>query len=359
MLDFTIDEPPIPTALDGPGAADFVAAIEVANEVEGIGFGSHDLDFLPSEELPSFQPNEFETKRMLVARANGAIVGRALYETTKGGGADTAWLVVQVLPAFRRHGVGRALADAVEALAVAEGKAKAVTYVVSPDDGSDDRLASPTGFGSVPRANAEVQFLLVRGYSLEQVERASRIALPVPAAELADRLAEATARSGPDYAIRSWVNGVPERWREDVAVLLTRMSTDEPQGNLDQPEDPWTVERLAAADLRDEANPRDRLTVAVEHLPTGRLAGFSELTVPVETDRAVSQESTIVLSEHRGHKLGMLLKVANFDHLQRERPGHPSIYTFNAEENRFMLDVNEAVGFVPFAYNGAWKKVLG
>lgn len=51
----------------------------------------------------------------------------------------------------------------------------------------------------------------------------------------------------------------------------------------------------------------------------------------------------------------MLLKVAN---LERERPGHPSVITFNAEENRHMLSVNEAVGFTPFVYEGAWKTVL-
>ena len=63
-----------------------------------------------------------------------------------------------------------------------------------------------------------------------------------------------------------------------------------------------------------------------------------------------------MLREHRGHRLGMLLKIANLQLLQEAAPGHPSVLTWNAEENRPMLGVNEAVGFVPIGYEGAWAK---
>ena len=52
----------------------------------------------------------------------------------------------------------------------------------------------------------------------------------------------------------------------------------------------------------------------------------------------------------------MLLKVAN---LRQLGGAAELIYTFNAEENRPMQAVNEAVGFTPAGVEGAWRKELG
>jgi GNAT superfamily N-acetyltransferase len=207
----------------------------------------------------------------------------------------------------------------------------------------------------VPAANAEVLFLQMNGYRLEQVARASRLALPL---DVTAALARAIEQSGPDYVLHFWTGVTPSNWAPDMAMLRTRMSTEEPNAGLDEPEDPWTPERLIADEELRLATGRTFLTVAVESGPTGGLIGYSTLSVPAETDRAVVQWDTLVLPEHRGHRLGMLLKVANIDTLQRLRPGHPSITTFNAEENRHMLNVNEAVGFVRIGCDGAWRKDL-
>jgi GNAT superfamily N-acetyltransferase len=262
-----------------------------------------------------------------------------------------------VHPDHEGAGIGTALHEVVEAEARAAGFARMLTYAPSPE-APGERVEAPTGFGSVPAANREVRFLLDRGWRLEQVERGSRFALPADLADLEVRRAAAAATAGPDYRVLTWTGPTPAEWLEDQAMLNTRMSTDAPSAGLEEPEDVWTAERVAEYDARMATAPRFTLTAAVEHVPTGRLVAFTQLGVPRDLSRAVNQEDTLVLREHRGHRLGMLLKVANLAYLHEAAPGHSSVLTWNAEENRPMLDVNEAVGFTPIGYEGAWRKDL-
>jgi len=355
-MTFTVEELAVPTDIDAADAADYVASIALRNEVEALGYGTRDLAPEPVEVLPSF--HDAESPRLLFGvRVDGALAARSFLELNTSEESPVAWATVEVLPAHRGRGVGTALAEHVEALARKHGRERLYVYAVSPD-GPGERLVAPTGYGSVPLANPEVRFLLRRGFSLEQVERASRLALPLEPARLSAAVVAASAVSGDDYRLHRWVRRTPERWLDDMALLFTRMSTDAPSAGLEEPEDVWTRSRVVEAEEREEASPREMLTVAVEHIPSGRLAGYSSLSVPPQQARAVMQDDTLVLREHRGHRLGMLLKVANLANLAELRPGHPSVITFNAEENRHMLDVNEAVGFEPIGHEGAWLKRL-
>jgi GNAT superfamily N-acetyltransferase len=343
---------------DDPRVRDYRRAVELRNSVEAAGYGSTDFASSAEEDLPSWH-REHEPRQLFVAAASDAVglVGRGFVESRLVDGWPVAWVAVQVLPEHRRQGIGSALADVVENAARETGAARLLVYVVSPD-APGERLQAPTGSGSVPLANDEVRFLLGRGYRLEQVERGSRLPLPLDADALSRRLDDAARASGTDYRLVRWIGATPEEWRQDMATLLTRMSTDAPSAGLDEPEDLWTVDRLVAQQESDREAPVTALTSAVEHVPSGRLVAFSELSVSDEVTRPVWQEDTLVLREHRGHGLGLAVKVDNLVQLQRERPGHPSIITFNAEENRHMLAINEQLGFVPVGYEGAWRKDL-
>jgi GNAT superfamily N-acetyltransferase len=352
MID--IRELEIPSAVGASGWDDFVTALGIHYGNEALTYGTDELAFSAEEALPNYLDQENEPTRLFVARDGTRMVGAARYEIEPGDDPHTAWMMVDVLAGARGTGVGSALSAKLQGVAATDGIRKAIVYAVS-GYASGPRLAPPTGLGSVPRDNPEVRFLLGKGYRLEQVVRGSRLALPV---DVTARLAEAAAIAGPDFVVHHWVDRTPVKWRADLAMLRQVMSVEEPSAGLEEPEDVWTVERLIADEKRFETSPRSLLVCAVEHVPSGHLAGFTTLSVPAEADRSVSQEDTLVLREHRGHRLGMLLKLANLVEVQRRMPGHPSIITFNAEENRHMLNVNEAIGFVPIGYEGAWRRDL-
>jgi GNAT superfamily N-acetyltransferase len=357
MSEFTLDEVPLPRDLvQDPGAEDFIATTEVRNVVEERGYGTPDVRVSPERLLASWS-DPHAPHRLFVARVDGRIVARGMYHRLLDDDGGACWLDVRVLPEHRRHGIGTALSEHLESFARADGRSHAIVYIVSPD-GSGERLHPPTGSGSLPAGNPEVRFLLGRGYRLEQVVRGSRLALPVDATGLARRLAAARARTGDGYRIRGWSGVTPRPYRDDMAVLLTRMSTDAPQGALDEPEDVWTAERVAEDEARATHDGTVLLTAAAEHVVDGRLVGFTQLAVPPEASAPADQLDTLVLREHRGHALGMLLKLENLATLQSAHPGRPSVTTWNADENRHMLSVNEALGFVPMGYDGAWKLEL-
>ena len=350
-MTFAIDRMPIPDSLDGPGGADFIEMVRVRNAIELELTGNPEAVPTAADILPRWQ-DPYSPQTLFVARVDGAIVGRSILALDiEEGGAHVANVVVEVLAAFQRRGIGSALFAAVEALAAENRRTTLQTdFLNPPQDGP--RIESPTGYGSVPAHSPGVPFARARGFALEQVVRASRLALPYEAP-----LAAALAASGAEYAVETWEGATPEHRVDDLATLHARMSTDAPAAGLDVSEEKWDAERIRTLDALRAKSDTSMLTAAAVHLPTGRLVAYSELSVPDSAALAVRQEDTLVLREHRGHRLGMLVKVANLELLGRLHPGHPSVTTFNAEENRPMLDVNEAIGFVPYGYEGAWKRV--
>lgn len=289
---------------------------------------------------------------------DGTAVAAGAYDTRTAPGTTNCWISIGVDPDHRRRGIGTLLADHVEGVARADGRTQWKTYAVSRQVGPADGpgfVQAPTGSGAVPADEAGVRFLTGRGWHFGQVNRISRLALPADADVIGRVLHEATAAAGTDYRVHTWTGRTPEQWESGIALLETRMSTDAPQGDMAEPEDGWTVERLREHEAQLLTAPRTTLTVAVEHVPSTTLAGFSQISVPNDTDQPVFQWDTLVLREHRGHRLGWLLKVIGIQAVERDHPGHPSIVTFNAEENRPMLDVNEAVGFVGVGSEGIWE----
>lgn len=345
MRGLIIEELAIPASIDDADAGDFVEMTRVRNKIEADSVGSFDLAFTPRELLPAWQDPD-EPKRLFVARADGRIVGRAVHEVQRGEDVRSAWLAVEVASSHRRRGIGGVLYDTVAGIATGEGRTILQAFTLHRADVAGARLDSPTGYGSVPREDAGARFLLSRGYRLAQVERMSRLMLPAVVTDVSPP---------PGYSLESWSGPTPEHRLPDLAVLHAAMSTDPPLGETDWQPELWDQERVRRKDTLNETEGRLWLTCAVRHDASDRLVGFTNLVVPAEAHRPVFQNDTIVVKAHRGHRLGLVVKLANLARLQELSPGHPCIYTWNAEENRHMLQVNERIGFRAVGYPGSWR----
>jgi hypothetical protein len=83
----------------------------------------------------------------------------------------------------------------------------------------------------------------------------------------------------------------------------------------------------------------------VEHLATGRLVAWTTLSGADDTPTHLWQHITIVDPPHRGHRLGMIVKLENLRHAREYRRQLTAIDTFNAAANEHMLAINVAMGF--------------
>ncbi len=64
------------------------------------------------------------------------------------------------------------------------------------------------------------------------------------------------------------------------------------------------------------------------------------------------------MREHRGHGLGLAMKVANLRAVTERHPGVRSISTWNAAENAPMIAVNDEMGFGVVAHAAYWLREI-
>jgi GNAT superfamily N-acetyltransferase len=347
----------------GPGAAgwdDFVAVVDVVNRAQSHDLGHDAFSWLPEELVGEYADVTHVRKRLFAARVDGRIVGRGLL-TTWLNDPTTSDVAVAVLPEHRGRGIGRTLRERVERIAIEEGCGTLTGFSTHPAEATGTPLPSPAGIGQVGSDDPSSRFAVAAGYRLGQTARTSALDTDAAAPALDAHLDAARRVAGDAYRVVSWVDATPEDRLDDLAVLRTRMSTDIPAGDLPQVEDPWDADRIREAEARRASSGRTGLTTAVVHVPTGRLVGFTEIAVtgggPRSDGHAYAyQQDTLVLAEHRGHRLGMLLKVENLRLLARTALEVDRVVTWNADENRPMLAVNEALGFRHVATSGSWLR---
>ncbi|WP_431929668.1 GNAT family N-acetyltransferase [Nonomuraea jabiensis] len=91
----------------------------------------------------------------------------------------------------------------------------------------------------------------------------------------------------------------------------------------------------------------------------GAPAGYTRVYLTADrSDGWGHQADTTVLAGHRGHRLGLLLKLANLFWLREHEPHLERIITWNATSNAHMLAINEAMGFELLDEWNEWRLEL-
>lgn len=264
---------------------------------------------------------------------------------------DGAFVEVAVAPAHQGRGFGRAMLEHVEAAAAAAGR----TRLTSEARFRYEHGTSGLDGGVDGQGSRDVRFALAAGYSLGLSDVQRWLDTPVDPA-LLDRLAAEAAPHHAAYDVHSWVGPVPDRWAASWAELDGSLMTEAPMGDLEHEAMNADVARLR--EMEESVEKQDRVTyhsIAVASSDPDRVVAYS-LLVEGRTSTTAYQWGTLVHRDHRGHRLGMAVKLANQRLLQTERPDCTRVSTWNAEVNGHMISVNEAMGFRAVSRMGEFQK---
>jgi len=242
-----------------------------------------------------------------------------------------AALHVTVEPRLRRRGLGRRLFEAARERAAADGRRM---------------LCAST---MVPAGEA-----FLRALGFESALTIAHRRMDPSAADL-DRL---SARVGPlaeGYELLRLFGDVPEELVDDV-VRMTAAINDAPTGTLDLEAEVFTPERLRAFERSQRGFGYRIYRVIARHRATGELAGHTVVAVDSELPWQAYQYDTSVVRAHRGHRLGLQLKLDMLRWLGEAEPQLRVIDTDNAADNLHMIRINEELGYQPLVTEVEWQR---
>ncbi len=307
-----------------------------------------DLTGFTLSDIRAFAQHRSRSKRfdLLAARqSDGPILGVGMMELPLRDNVGSAEVTVAVHPAQRRRGAGTAIVDAMAERGRADGRRSLNAIVDVPV-----ALASD---------HASLSFAPKVGFEAMLTGNIRHLAVPLDAGRLAELRAEVSrARDAAAYRVLTFEAPWPAGYIEDQCALFRCMSTDEPHGDEGHEEEIWDAARIRQDDDLLVAREAWQLCAVAQHIPSGHLVAFSELLLAHDTPGEAWQMATLVHPEHRGHRLGLAVKIANLDFLADQAPEVRLIATGNAGTNAPMIAVNDMLGFEVAGVGMFWQKSL-
>jgi len=320
--------------------------LDVCNEVDRFERGDAATPWTFEElKVGAREPHKHRKTVRLNALADGVVVATGQVQLPLLDNLSAADVEVNVLPEHRRRGYGSELLAACEQIAKEHGRTRFDAMTAWPYDGA------PDGAGT-----SGIEFAKTHGYvfGLGDVQR--EVTLPVDDAILDELAAEAAAYSD-GYELRSWSGPFPD---DDLLLsyleLSSKLITEAPMGHNDYEDEAVDVEAHRMHEVVIAKQGRTMFTT-VALAGDGTVAAFTDLMAPSHDTTHIYQWGTLASRAHRGHRLGLAVKIANLRSLQAtgEYDGR-RLVTWNAEVNDHMIGINHRMGFVPRARAGELQK---
>ncbi|SDT24434.1 GNAT family N-acetyltransferase [Microlunatus soli] len=159
-----------------------------------------------------------------------------------------------------------------------------------------------------------------------------------------DELYRTAEQAASDYElIRTTAPSDDELLTELIEV--TAAINDAPMGELDFEDEKFDLQRLKDFEAAALGKGEKLYRTFARHRDTGKVGGHTIMMVQPSLPTYGNQYDTAVHRDHRGHRLGMLLKIDMMRWLAKAEPQIERIETWNHADNDYMISVNEKIGY--------------
>lgn len=282
-----------------------------------------------------------------VLRVDGKAVGSVTIEAPTQENTDRFFMILIVHPDERRKGYGTVLHDYALAWAKENGRTMADASTVMSVEGAP------------ALAEAGAAFARQLGYQPALLDVARQLEISTVDAAEHDRLLAAAWSAADGYRTVFWQGIPPDELIEHVAYLDGRLITDAPMGELELEPEKVTPERIRERERAMNRRGRHTVHTGAVHEESGRLVAWTTIGLDAEAqDGHALQFITLVDPDHRGHRLGTIVKIENLRYARSVEPKLSRITTWNAAANGYMIAINEALGFRPAYGQMEWQLPL-
>lgn len=319
-------------ALRAHDDAEFRRFHEIYTAAEGFERPWASLRALEDLRVEVMDDDPAERNEAFVAVERDEIVGAGIAYFPMTDNTHLSWFYVWVEPEYRRRGIGSAVLERLMDRAREDGRSELVLETAIPFQRREDHPYR--------------RFAEDHGYRLAITEVRRHLELPVDEGFL-DRLITESALHHPSYRIETFDGPIPDELLASLCACRNRLSVDAPSGEFFFEQERSTPEIVRAHEEMARKQGRTLLTtLAISQ--DGDVVGYNDLVILAPPNPNVSQWGTLVLPEHRGHRLGMAMKARGLRELQtRIGPHVVRVSTSNAETNGYMVGINERLGFRP------------